>query len=120
MEDALELKLEILADQGIALIRCSGRLRFGKEAQLLKKCVESVLSQFSICILGLKAIDQIDARGLGTIIGCFEKARSLGSLLLIGGASEKVQDLFGMMQVDRVLEIYSSEHEAISACCQAA
>ena len=79
-----------------------------------------MLSQFSVCILGLKAIDQIDARGLGTIIACFEKARSLGSMLLIGGASEKVQDIFGMMKVDRVLEIYPSEVEAISACCQAA
>jgi anti-anti-sigma regulatory factor len=70
--------------------------------------------------LGLKGVGQIDARGLGTIVACFEKARSLGSLLLIGGASDKVNDIFEMMKVDRVLDIYSSEDEAISACCQAA
>jgi len=120
MEDALELKLEILADQGIALIRCSGRLRFGKETQLLKKCVEGVLSQFSVCILGLKGIHQIDARGLGTVVGCFEKARSLGCLLLIGGASEKVREIFEMMKLNHVLEIYATEFDAIDACSQAA
>ena len=51
MEDSLQLNLEILAEQGIALIRCRGQLKFGKECQLLKKCVDSVLSQFSICVL---------------------------------------------------------------------
>jgi anti-sigma B factor antagonist len=120
MEDSLDLKLEILEDQGIALIRCRGRLTFGKEAQLLKKCVESVLSQFSICVLSLKFIDQIDARGLGTLVGCLEKARSLGCLLLIGGISEKVEDLLHITRLNGVLEIYSSEMDAIQACTQAA
>lgn len=120
MEDALELKLEILADQEIALIRCGGRLRFGKETQLLKKSVENVLAHFSICVLSLRDIDQIDARGLGTVVGCFEKARSLGCLLVIGGASRMVRELFEIMKLDGVLEIYSSEFEAMSACGQAA
>jgi len=120
MEDALDLKMEILADQGVALIRCRGRLRFGKETQLLKKCVESVLSQFWICVLNLKGVQQIDARGLGTVVGCFEKARSLGCLLLIGGASEKVQDLFGILNLNKVLEIYATEFDALAACSQAA
>jgi len=120
MEESLDLKMEILEDQGIVFIRCRGRLTFGKEAQLLKKCVEGVLSQFSICLLNLTDIDQIDARGLGTLIGCFEKARSLGCLLLIGGASEKVRDLLQITRLDKILEIYASEHEAIQACSQAA
>jgi anti-anti-sigma factor len=120
MEDALDLKMEILADQGIALIRCRGRLKFGKEAQLLRKCVESVLSQFSICVLSLQGVHQIDAKGLGTVVGCFERARSLGCLLLIGGASGKVRELFGIMRLNKVLEIYESEFEAIAACGQAA
>ena len=120
MEESLDLKMEILEDQGIVFIRCRGRLRFGKEAQLLKKCVEGVLSHFSICLLNLEGIDQIDARGLGTLVGCFEKARSLGCLLLIGGASAKVLDLLQITQLNKVLEIYSSEHDAIEACSQAA
>jgi anti-anti-sigma factor len=120
MEDALDLNLEILADQGIALVRCRGQLKFGKEAQLLKKCVESVLSQFSICVLSLQGIHQIDARGLGIVVGSFERARSLGCLLLIGGASEEVRELFEMMRLNKVLEIYESEVEAIAACGQAA
>jgi anti-anti-sigma factor len=120
MEDSLDLKMEIFSHQGIALIRCFGRLTFGKEVQLLKKCVESVLSQFSICVLNLEEIQQIDARGLGTIMGCFERARSLGCLLLIGGLSEPVEDLFRITRLTNVLEIFSSEHAAMEACTQAA
>jgi anti-anti-sigma factor len=120
MEESLDLKMEILEDQGIVFIRCRGRLRFGKEAQLLKKCVEGVLSQFSICLLNLQEIEQIDARGLGTLVGCFEKARALGCLLLIGGASEKVRELLQITKLSNVLEVYSSEHDAIQACGQAA
>jgi len=120
MEDSLELKMEILAHQGIALIRCFGKLTFGKEAQLLKKCVDGVLSQFSLCVLSLKEIQQIDARGLGTLIGCFERARSLGCLLLIGGASPQVEDLFRITKLNAILEIFASEHEAMEACTQAA
>ena len=120
MEDALDLKMEIVADQGIAVVRCRGGLKFGKEAQLLTKCVESVLSQFSICVLSLQGVHEIDARGLGTVVACFERARSLRCTLLIGGASGKVRELFKMMRLDKVLEIYESEFEAIEACGQAA
>ena len=120
MEDSLDLKLEILEEQGVALIRCRGRLTLGKETQLLKNCVESVLSQFSICVLSLNCIDQIDARGLGTLVGCLEKARSLGCLLLIGGISEKIEDLLHITRLHGVFEIYSSEMDAIHACTQAA
>jgi len=120
MEESLDLKMEISSHQGIALIRCFGRLTFGREVQLLRKCVESVLSQFSICVLNLKEIQQIDARGLGTVMGCFERARSLGCLLLIGGASEQVRDLFRITKLTDILEVYSSENEAMEACSQAA
>jgi len=120
MEDSLQLNLEILAEQGIALIRCRGHLKFGKECQLLKKCVDGVLSQFSTCILSLTAVDHIDARGLGTLVGCTEKARSLGCLLLIGGVSETVRDLLRITKLNGVLEVYSSEFEAMEACGQAA
>ena len=120
MEDSLELKMEILAHQGIALVRCFGKLTFGKEAQLLKKCVDGMFSQFSICVLNLKEIQQIDARGLGTLIGCLESARSLGCLLIIGGASEQVQDLFRITKLNGIVEIYSSEHAAMEACTEAA
>jgi len=112
--------LEILAEQGIALIRCRGQLKFGKECQLLKKCVDGVLSQFSICVLSLTDIHQIDARGLGTLVGCVEKARSWGCVLLIGGASETVRDLLRITKLNTVLEVYSSEFSAMDACGQAA
>lgn len=120
MEDSLDLKLEILADHGIALVRCLGRLTRGKETQLLRKCVSGVLSQFSICVLCLKDIRQIDANGLGTLVGCFEKARSLGCLVLIGGASPSVEEMLRMTRLGSVFEIYASEHDAIRACLQAA
>jgi anti-anti-sigma factor len=120
MEDALDLKLEIVADQGIAIVRCRGELKFGKEAQLLTKCVDSVLSQFSICVLSLQGVHDIDARGLGTVMECLGRARSLGCTLLIGGASGNVRELFKIMRLDKVLEIYESEFEAIEACGQVA
>src|SRR5579864_4099931 len=115
MEETVDLKFEILEEQGVAIIRCRGRLKFGKEAQLLKKCVDSVLSQFSICILNLDGVDQIDARGLGAVVGCFEKARTLGALMLIGGASSVVHDLFQITKLTDVLEVCPSERDAIQA-----
>lgn len=120
MEESLELKLEILSHQGVAVIRCFGRITFGREAQLLKKCVEGVLSQFSICVLNLAEIEQLDARGLGTLMGCVERARSLGCLILIGGASAHVDDLLRITKLTNILEIYSSEETALEACAQAA
>ena len=120
MEDSLQLNLEILAEQGIALIRCRGPLKIGRESQLLKKCIDGVLSQFSICVLSLTAVHQIDARGLGMLVGCVEKARSLGCLFLIGGVSEKVRELLRITKLNTVFEIYTSELEAIQACGQVA
>lgn len=120
MEDALDLRMEILADREVAVVRCRGKLRFGKEAQLLRQCVESIFSEFSTCVLSLNGIHQIDARGIGTLIGCLERARSLGCLLLIGGASTKVRQLLHLMKLNDVLELYATESDALGACRQAA
>src|SRR5436305_14395898 len=118
MEDSLQLNLEILAEQGIALIRCRGKLKFGKESQVLKECVDSMLSQFSICVLSLTAIQQIDARGLGALVACVEKGGSLGCLLLIGGASAVVRDLLRITKLNPLREVYSSEFFVRPACRQ--
>lgn len=120
MEESLQLKLEILSHQGVAVIRCCGRITFGREAQLLKKCVEGVLSQFSVCVLNLAEIEQLDARGLGTLMGCFERARTLGCLLVVGGTSAHVEDLLRITKLAHILEIHSSEDAALEACAQAA
>lgn len=116
----LDLRIETLCKDGVALIRCYGRIVFGKEAELLCDHLNQILPRFSKCVLNLAGVRQIDAQGLGALLDCYEKARHLGCVLVLASVSQQAYELLRMMRLVDLLTVYPSEEEAIGACCAAA
>ncbi len=116
----MDLIIEILTRRGVALIRCTGRIVFGSEAESLCRQVNEVLAQSSKCVLNLGGVEQIDARGLGMLIECYREARAKGRSLILANISDTVRDLLRITKLLDVLKICSSEEAALGACGQAA
>ncbi len=116
----MDLIIEILARRGVALIRCTGRIVFGSEAEFLCKQLDNVFAQSPKCILNLGGVRQIDARGLGMLISCYREARAKGRSLILTNVSETVRDLLRITRLLDVLKICPSEEAALGACGQSA
>jgi anti-anti-sigma factor len=119
-KDAVELKIEITSERGVTLIRCTGKIVYGKETELLQDQLNQLLRQYRRCIVNMAGVTQIDAHGLGVLVDCYRRARSRGSLLLLVNVSDELYELLQLTRLSRVLEIYSTEEEAINASYQAA
>jgi anti-sigma B factor antagonist len=100
-------------DPGVAVIKISGRLVFGREVDRLEETVTDVLKQGqSRVIFDLSALDYVDSSGIGTIVSCLTHIKKSGSDLRTAAANPRIQRLFTMTGVDKLLTQYGTVAEA--------
>lgn len=66
-------------------------------------------------ILNLSNVDFIDSSGLGSIISILKNLTLNNGNLILCGANSPVVNLLSMTQLDRVLQVYPNEEEAINS-----
>jgi anti-sigma B factor antagonist len=100
-------------DPGVAVIKISGRLVFGREVDGLEAAVNDLLKQGqSKFVFDLSALDYVDSSGIGTIVSCLTHIKKAGSELRTAGANPRIQRLFTMTGVDKLLTLYATVAEA--------
>src|SRR5215510_9947167 len=111
----MSLKLEVSRIEGIAIVRCRGRLVFGEEADELRRVVLGLLNETQRIVLNLVWIGYIDSGGLGTLVASFISARNRGAEIKFAAVSPRARRLLTITKVDRLFEIYDSDEEAIKS-----
>jgi len=102
-----------MTDPGVAVIKISGRLVFGREADRLESVVNDLVKQGQAKIVfDLSALDYADSTGIGTIVSCLTQIKKAGSELRTAGANPRIQRLFTMTGVDKLLTLYATVAEA--------
>ncbi|HEV3199578.1 MAG TPA: STAS domain-containing protein [Bryobacteraceae bacterium] len=100
-------------DTGVAVIKISGRLVFGREADRLESEVSDLLKQGQgKFVFDLSALDYVDSTGIGTIVACLTQIKKAGSELRTAGANPRIQRLFTTTGVDKLLTLYPTVAEA--------
>jgi anti-sigma B factor antagonist len=100
-------------DPGVAVIKISGRLVFGREVDRLETVVGELLQQGQPkFVFDLSALDYVDSSGIGTIVACLTHIKKAGSELRTAGANPRIQRLFTMTGVDKLLTQYATLTEA--------
>jgi anti-sigma B factor antagonist len=103
-------------DPGVAVIKISGRLVFGREVDRLETVVGDLLKQGQArFVFDLSALDYADSSGIGTIVSCLTQIKKAGSDLRTAGANPRIQRLFTMTGVDKLLPLYATVAEAAAA-----
>src|SRR3954466_14164044 len=100
-------------DPGIAVITVSGRLIFGRDVEHLESLVNDLLKQGqSKFVFDLASLDYVHSSGIGTIVSCLTHITKAGAGLRTAGASPRIQRLFTMTGVDKLLTQYPTVAEA--------
>jgi len=100
-------------DGGVAVVKISGRLVFGREVDRLESTIAELLRDGrSKIVFDLSALDYVDSSGIGTLVACLTQIKKAGGDLRTAAANTRINRLFTMTGVDKLLSLYPSVTEA--------
>ena len=111
----MALTLDLSRTQGIAVVRCRGRVTFGKEADELTRVILSLLNETQRIVLNFGWIEYIDSTGLGVLVASWISARNRGAEIKLAALGPKVQTVLATARVDKLFKVYDSVDEAIKS-----
>lgn len=102
-------------DQGTCIANPGGALTLSSPTQF-KSFVLDLLENQPIdrLIITFEQVNRIDSFGIGVIVGLFKTAREKGKRFAVTNMSENHRNLFAMTGVDKVIDIYDSNSDAIA------
>ena len=111
----MPLNLGVSRAKDVVVIRCSGRIVFGEEADELRRVLLGLLNESRRIVLNFAWIEYIDSCGLGALVASFISARHHGAEIKFAALSPMTQRLLTTTKVDRLFEVYDSTEEAIKS-----
>lgn len=93
---------------GITVVELKGRLTLGDSLTTAEDAIKKLAATKRKIILDLSQADFIDSAGLGMLVACSATATSAGGQLRVSGALPRVQQIFLMTQVYRVIPLYAT------------
>ena len=105
---------------GITIVDISGRIVLGKDTASVRDMIHNLLSKgHKQILLNLGAVDYIDTRGLGSLVGAFTTVRKQGGELKLLNLPEKVADVMQITKLYTVFDILDDEAAAVKSFSQA-
>ncbi len=99
---------------GVMILSVSGRVSSRENAVLLKNTINGAVQRGHLHVaLDLQRVPYIDSCGLGAIVGGHTIMSLQGGRLLLLNVAECLRDLFRVMKLETVLEVFDSEQEAV-------
>ena|SRR5271165_5168541 len=115
-EPKLKSSLQITVNEGVLVVKCSGRLVYREEAAALFGEVIRLLPQSQQFVLDLSEVEMMDGAGLGELVILLDRARAGGSAMKIANPSKLVRELLELTNLSTVFEIYPTVEDAVRAC----
>jgi anti-sigma B factor antagonist len=108
----MNLKLATRMIDGITVVDCHGRIVFGDESLLLRESVKELLKTSRNIVINLAEVSYIDSGGLGTLVGLYTSARSLGGQIKLANLTHRVGELLQVTKLVTVFEVFDGEDKA--------
>src|SRR5499427_10337551 len=108
----MALNLEASRTEGIAVVRCRGRIVFGEEADELRRVILDLLKQTQRIILNFAWTEYIDSSGLGVLVASLISARHHRAEIKLAALGSKARQVLTIAKVYRLFEVYDSSDEA--------
>ncbi len=116
----MTLKLGTRVVDGITVVDCHGRIIFGDESLMLREAVKELLKTSKDIVINLANVNYIDSGGLGTLVGLYTSARSVGGMIKLANLTHRVGELLQVTKLLTVFEVYDSEEQAVRSFKQGA
>ena len=98
----------------VAIVDCSGRIVMGEETAFLRSQVKDLLNESRQIVLNLAEVNYIDSSGLGTLVGLYTSARSVGGEIKLAALTGRVKDVLQITKLGSIFEFYDTAEEAAS------
>lgn len=100
--DALQISLS----GGVLTAKLSGDMDHHGVSEVRETIDENLYRSLpSVLNLDLSGVEFIDSSGLGLILGRYEKARELGTQVVISNPSKRTKKLIAMTGIDKMMTI---------------
>ncbi len=101
---------------GIVILRLSGQLMGGPDADAVRQTIQSVLKQGHRKILiDLEEVSWINSTGLGILISGHMLAANSGGRLKLMRVSKRIDSILGVTRLNTVFEIFGEEEAALKS-----
>jgi anti-sigma B factor antagonist len=80
-----------------------------------RSAIATVLDRSNRIVLDLSEVSFMDSTGLGSLLSCLRTVKGNGGTMKIASLSPEVQQLFEMVLMDRVFDIYSDPAAAVAS-----
>ena len=112
---SMTLKLDVSRIADITVVRCRGRIVFGKEADELRRVILDLLKRTQRIVLNFAWTEYIDSSGLGVLVASLISAHHHKAQIKLAALSPKTRQVLAIARVDRLFEIYDSADEAVKS-----
>ena len=107
---SMTLNMASHISDNVTVLRCSGRLVLGEDADALRERVKTVLVERHRIVVNLSELEHIDSVGLATIAGLHRLDNSRIKLVC---SSVHLNGLLRRTRLDTVIRFFETEDEAV-------
>ncbi|MGA7908746.1 MAG: STAS domain-containing protein [Candidatus Sulfotelmatobacter sp.] len=111
----MKLSLETRNRGDVMIVHCQGRIVYRDEAAALSRVVGEVLQNADKVVLDLSDVSSMDSAGIGELALLQTWAQKKNADLKCAGPNPLVRNLLDLTNLDSVLEIHPTVHEALAA-----
>jgi anti-sigma B factor antagonist len=97
------------------VVRCTGRIVAGQEAQSLSSHIACLLRDRRAVILNLQEVGFIDSSGLGAIVRSMNSLRQAHGDLKLCNLTEHVRKVLDISHLAKLFDVHESEEKAVAA-----
>lgn len=110
------MKVEIKEENNVKIVKLTGQIRISTQNEF-KDLLDDISKKNSeeTLILSLDGVIYMNSAGLGIIIDTYKKFKENKGRMILCDLMPDISKLFEVTRINRFLEIYDSEKEALEA-----
>jgi anti-sigma B factor antagonist len=114
----MPLQLEARRVGKVTIVKCSGRVVAGQEAEHLHREISTLSIEQKHFVLHMGDVPFVDSSGLGLLVRLAATARSAHGDLKLCSLSKEVAHTMSITNLNRILDVHATEVDAVSAFYQ--
>jgi anti-sigma B factor antagonist len=109
-----ELQIEVTFSRDVAVLVLQGRITRGDGDFVLRSTLRDLLEKGrKKIVIDMKNVPYMDSTGLGEYVSGYTSAKRVHATIKLSNLAQRVQDMFGVVQLQSLFETFTSTDEAV-------
>jgi anti-sigma B factor antagonist len=109
------VEVRSLKESGVSVVYLSGQALDASNVQRFRTETTSLFDAEKYLVFVLRDLKFVDSSGIGALLSCLRKAHALGGSVKLAELPMNVRQLFELVRMDRLFEIYDAKEKAIDS-----